>query len=72
VKYAISLVFIVAVFLTSCNTLSNRRDLFAPAPANGPWNKKLAELAPPPSPALQPLHQVPVPLPAPVQKPLHQ
>ena len=40
VKYAFSLFIVAALLLTSCHTLSNRRDLYTPSEADGPWTKK--------------------------------
>jgi len=31
----------VALFLTSCTTLENRRDLYSPQPVNGPYTRML-------------------------------
>jgi hypothetical protein len=44
VKLFAALVLIAAFVFSSCTTLTNRRDLYRPNKANGPWTKKLEKM----------------------------
>lgn len=41
VKFAVSLLALLAFSLAACNTLATRRDLYAPAKPNDPYTKYL-------------------------------
>jgi hypothetical protein len=43
VKFAASLLVLLAFSLTACNTPATRRDLYAPTKASGPYTKWLRE-----------------------------
>ena len=42
VKFALPFLFIVVFALNACTTLANRRDLYSPDTAHGPYTDKLA------------------------------
>lgn len=41
VKFAFSLLALAALTFTACNTNATRRDMYAPAQANGPYSQAL-------------------------------
>jgi hypothetical protein len=44
VKIILCLVLLAAFSLSACTTLANRRDLYRPKKANGPWTAKLDKM----------------------------
>lgn len=67
VKFAVSLIALLAFALTACNTLATRRDLYAPTKASGPYTKWYRQSGPwphpqaPATPAPQSLTDAPLP-----------
>ena len=43
VKFALPLVLCLAFATTACNTIENRRSLYAPQKANGPYTRSLRD-----------------------------
>jgi hypothetical protein len=67
VKFAVSLLALLAFSFAACDTLATRRSLYSPAKASGPYTKyrkeggKLPETRIPTTPVSDPLPQVDAP-----------